>query len=498
MTLRIDLPSAADAQKAMLLWQQAFPPFGRQVASGVLPAKALRHLGLTLWKEGHPAVASQVLATAAALAPEAAPIWSDLAGVFFALGKTHEALACIETSLDKDPSQPHGWLLLASLQMAAQDVGAAETAYVRALALDENLSDAAFGLGLLYFEQKRFEPAAERLKAAIARGPANPAAQACLGQALYFLGRFVEAAPALAVAVEAFPDQPKIRARYALLRFLQVSIEGPIEEAFAAYSAAAGPTGEDLRQVSRTAFHLLSGYGYREAAIALGRLRLDWEPGDPVQLYLQAAVEGETRDRAPDDYIKAYFNAFAEGFDKQLVEVLDYRVPEKLCAMLGAKAGGFGAMLDLGCGTGLAGPLLRPLGHHLTGVDLAPSMLQKAAERGLYDALIEAEAVSYLTGAATRYDLVFAADVLIYFGNLRGPFAAATQVLSSGGLFAFNIETTAAADYELLASGRFAHSRVYIEEIAARDFVFLGSVETIVRLEANRPVAGTLIVLQRR
>ena len=41
---------------------------------------------------------------------------------------------------------------------------------------------------------------------------------------------------------------------------------------------------------------------------------------DPIQRYLFDAVVGEKLDRAPRDYLVAYFDRFAETFDKQLVE----------------------------------------------------------------------------------------------------------------------------------------------------------------------------------
>ena len=41
-------------------------------------------------------------------------------------------------------------------------------------------------------------------------------------------------------------------------------------------------------------------------------------------------------ERAPRDYLVSYFDHFAEGFDKQLVEVLGYRVPEHLMGMIEA------------------------------------------------------------------------------------------------------------------------------------------------------------------
>lgn len=56
--------------------------------------------------------------------------------------------------------------------------------------------------------------------------------------------------------------------------------------------------------------------------------------------------------------------------------------------------------VDLGCGTGLMGPLLRPHTRHLSGVDLSQGMVQKARERGCYDDLSVDELGKYLSDAA--------------------------------------------------------------------------------------------------
>lgn len=56
--------------------------------------------------------------------------------------------------------------------------------------------------------------------------------------------------------------------------------------------------------------------------------------------------------------------------------------------------------VDLGCGTGLMGPLLRPHTQQLAGVDLSAGMVQKARERGCYDELAVDELVQFLEGAA--------------------------------------------------------------------------------------------------
>ena len=118
-----------------------------------------------------------------------------------------------------------------------------------------------------------------------------------------------------------------------------------------------------------------------ERAIALGA------DADLHRFFIAALDGGGAAPAAPRAYVQGLFDDYADSFDRHLVDVLGYRGHEQLVAPLaGLQAGGFDAALDLGCGTGLCGPLLRPLVRRLEGLDLSPAMLERAAARGaLFD-----------------------------------------------------------------------------------------------------------------
>ena len=151
--------------------------------------------------------------------------------------------------------------------------------------------------------------------------------------------------------------------------------------------------------------------------------------------------------------------------------------------------------VDLGCGTGLAGPGLRIARSRLVGVDLSPRMLAKAEERGCYDALIEVDMMTFLEQTSERFDLLFAADTLVYLGGLDDFFAAAARVAMPGGLLAFNVETTTLANWVLLPSGRFAHCVEALLASAAPWFTLRSSQPAFLRVEANQRVDGALVLL---
>lgn len=199
-----------------------------------------------------------------------------------------------------------------------------------------------------------------------------------------------------------------------------------------------------------------------ERAIALGA------DADLHRFFIAALDGGGAAPAAPRAYVQGLFDDYADSFDRHLVDVLGYRGHEQLVAPLaGLQAGGFDAALDLGCGTGLCGPLLRPLVRRLEGLDLSPAMLERAAARGVYDALHCAELAEHLAQTDARVDLLLAADVFIYVGALEAVFTGAMRVLRPGGLFCFTVEQTQdGPGVRLGPQRRYAHTLPYLQGLA--------------------------------
>src|SRR2546430_663953 len=121
-------------------------------------------------------------------------------------------------------------------------------------------------------------------------------------------------------------------------------------------------------------------------------------------------------------------------------------------------------VLDVGCGTGLCGPLLHPIARRLIGVDLSPGMLSKAAMRAVYDQLNCGELTEYLAECAQQFDVAVAADVLCYFGDLSSVFRNVHNALKPGGVFTCSLEEsqtdTKGEPFKLRPHGRYQHDRV--------------------------------------
>lgn len=213
--------------------------------------------------------------------------------------------------------------------------------------------------------------------------------------------------------------------------------------------------------------------------------------------HIVRALEGELPARAPDECIRELYARFAGFYDHNMRDELDYRAPELLRDRLtaGIVASPDRAVLDLGCGTGLIGALLRPWARRLTGVDLSPEMLALARKRGIYHALEEHELLDWLSRNTRRFDLIVACDVLIYFGDLAAVVAGLARALALGGRVGFTLEEHPGDGWRLLDSGRYAHSRSYLEQLVAGAglrVLSLGSER--VRYEYGDPVAALLLV----
>jgi len=156
---------------------------------------------------------------------------------------------------------------------------------------------------------------------------------------------------------------------------------------------------------------------------------------------------------------------------------------------------------DLGCGTGLCGPLLRPWARHLAGCDLSSGMLEQAQRRGGYDTLVKAELVAYLDARPGAFDVAVSADTLCYFGSLCGVVEAACRALRVHGTLVFTVEALAEGRPEafvLQPNGRYAHGRAHVEHAAAAVGLALRSVTAKkLRLENGRAVSGWLVCAER-
>ena len=111
-------------------------------------------------------------------------------------------------------------------------------------------------------------------------------------------------------------------------------------------------------------------------------------------------------------------------------------------------------VLELGCGSGLAGAVLRNRARHLSGIDLSPEMVELARKREIYDELAVAEITAWQAAERRKFDLIAACDTFIYFGDLALVVESAAKLLTAGGRIVFSVERSKQPPFQLTDSGR--------------------------------------------
>jgi len=228
-----------------------------------------------------------------------------------------------------------------------------------------------------------------------------------------------------------------------------------------------------------------------KALEALGEL------DDPPPAMIAAAQAIKAAARSDPGYVRHLFDQFSADYDARMIGQLGYAAPQILLGLAEMVMPGREGLpiLDLGCGTGLAGLAFRPLASRLDGVDLSPAMIEKARARGIYDHLDVADLESTLVASGPAYDLILAADTLVYLGDLASVFKAARGRLSPDGFFLFTVEQ-AAEGFELGPKRRWRHSEIYLRDLAHDSgFMVAGLVAATPRHEAGQPVPGFAVAL---
>jgi predicted TPR repeat methyltransferase len=375
----------------------------------------------------------------------------------------------------KKPKRSLDELIDVARQHADRDeLAQAEALYREAIALAPDHPATLTLLGLLLVDRANIDGAIDLLERAREFAPQAPPVHLALGSAYAAGGHDAQAVTALETAIK-----------------LDTTSTVPLE---------------------RLAKHHIVVRRSREALGVLRRI-LGREPGNAHARFVLAGLTGERGDaradaqrdvrveRGPAALIADLFETYAAKFDEHLVDKLQYAVPTALAALVaqtGASPDGSWRVLDVGCGTGLAGVAIRPYARTQIGSDLSPRMIARARQRGIYDELHVEDLVT-TADRAREVDLIVAADVFIYVGVLEATFAACATALRPGGLLAFSVERSDSGPVILQSTLRYAHSDAYIRGLASTHELALERAEpATLRVDNGVDVVGVLYLLRRR
>jgi len=427
------------------------------------PFEQAKHLflqGVHDFEAGRLQEAERAFETSLELLPERASTLINLGATKLRLSKPLEALGALDRALAREPDDLDAWChrseALARLGRYEQAIASCD----KAIGIDAGFHPAWRGRAVVLTRLRRYEEALIALDRLVALLPAHGETWQHRGQMLQKLGRHDEALASYDKAL---------------------SLDRSLAEAW----TLRGGILKDQRRLDEAV------ECYREALAHGGETDLN-------QYLLASLVGRDAPASAPQRYVQSLFDDYADTFDEHLMSVLRYEAHRFLVDNLrGVGPERFGAALDLGCGTGLCGPLVKPAVQRLDGVDLSPLMLDKARALGVYAQLVQGDLVEHLRGTPQTYDLVLSADVFIYVGDLEPVFAGVSRVMKRGGVFCFSAEQAVDEQtFQLNTHQRYVHSERYVRQLAERHgFETVKILHHAIREDQREPIPGLYFYL---
>lgn len=466
---------------------------------------------------------------AISLKPDYAVAYNNLGNSFYRQNKITSAKKAYQKSIALQPDFPNAHFNYGRLLTAQEDYDHAIEELEKAIALDKQHVGALGQLAHIYLQKKDYATAVNYFKQRLAVQPYHTETHYNLGLALLKMDNGVLASQHLAHAIALQPDHPEINYhlatahlklgehKKALQYYLhEVEIQPHLESYYnIGVLLMYEERHRDAVDYLKKALQLNPSYldvhiniaaiylkmGRIQDAIAHYQLALKLKPNDPEILHILAALaQKETPATAPIEYAQHLFDHYAAYYDLHLTKHLAYRVPQQIYQAIEIDTNVDNPqwkILDLGCGTGLCGELFKGMARELIGIDVSQQMIDIATHKNIYDQLITGdirESINNFHGI----DMILAADVLTYIGDLENLFKNITTALQVGGLFTFTVEKTSQQSYILQRNIRYAHSKIYLEAVIAQNqFDVLRFDNIVLRKQQGKPVTGFLVTLKK-
>lgn len=465
------------------------------------------------------------------------PIYPDahlnLAKVLVQQSQIEVAITHCIIAIDNDPSYAEAWLLLGGVQERLGKFAEAETSSRRAIEFAPENALSHANLALALWKQNKLQEAVDSYQRALQLDPRLVVAWMQIAAVYSHLNTYPEAERCYRKAIEIAPERgeaygqlgdvlikqkKKGEAIEAFRKALQIKSDDAGVHLQLGWAYQSKRQWDDAIVSFQEAFRLAPDnvnacFGLAAAylekgmdGVALGyfqqALRLDPD-NDEIRFHV-AQLSGATQpSTAPAGYVRRLFDDYAERFDSHLVGELSYKGPELIhAAVMDVLGSDFEKkdILDLGCGTGLCAPLFKERALKLSGVDLSEMMIDAARRRGLYDHLTLGDITVALEGVNEAYDLIIAADVFIYVGELERVFELCSTALRRSGLFSFTAEAAQdeMASFVLETSGRYSHSKRYLNQLAQSFGLDMECMRnSVLRMDRGMPINGFTVVMRR-
>ena len=429
---------------------------------------------------------------------------ANLAIIFYEMQDLSQAKKFAEKTLAINPHNPSALSVLGNVFYRQKKYDKALKFYQQAMAVQRDFYTAVLNAASIYFDKHDYATAYFYAKRAVSSYPDSDEAKNMLASICVELEYFDEAILLLADLYKKNPED------YWLCNLLSQAFQQKkdynkaLEMGWRAVTLSKGDKDQ----------HINFGYLLYEIAVespttdVLSYVR-KWQKqysDNPIVKHMsEAMLHAGNVNQINSTYVRDIFDAFADDFENVL-DGLDYAVPSLMGKTLENLAKNVKLkkmkILDAGCGTGLCGEYLKKYARFrgLDGVDLSEKMLDVARKKKIYTHLYNQDLNQFLSQHAHCYDLINAADVLTYFGELGCVFIQMFEALKPGGRVLFSISENSCTqdNYFLHLSGRFLHNRKYVEDVLKKcGFIIEKLTRVKLRNEGNLEVWGWIVMARK-
>ena len=427
------------------------------------------------------------------LNPDFAEGYNNLGAVLNKQGRFDESEKSYKKAINLKPDYAESYNNLGNVLKHHSRFDGAEVNYIKAIELKPNYTEAYYNLGILYYELSKFELAETYYKKAIEIKPDYAEAHSNLGNALNRLNRLQEAKASYKKAIEFKIDYEESHNNLGQTLYKL----GKLDEAEVSFRKAIKFKPDYIEAHNNLGNTLKDLTRFDEAIISYKKtLELNSDYSE-AKHFLSALTE-KTTQTAPRKYVENLFDNYALNFENSLINNLDYKIPKMITEMILRDNSNIliGSVLDIGCGTGLIGNEIKQHCSKLEGIDVSKAMLKQAKVKNVYDKLKHQEIIEYLLTEDLDFDYFVSADVFIYIGELTEIFRLIKSRNNSKGKFIFSTEHTDKDGFVLEKTGRYSHSKKYIENLCSKFNYKLSCYEEIdLRKEKKKPIKGALYLL---
>jgi predicted TPR repeat methyltransferase len=459
----------------------------------------LNNLGNLLYEQDKLDEAIQHYQSSIRLKPNAPDTYFNLGIALKTQKKQKEAASAFEKTLSFDPNHAGANMELGKFAQENQDYQKAKVYYEQCIQSEPNHLEAKNNLGSVFLAQGDFSQASKTFEQILSFDPKQFEALSNLGNT-YLQQRQLN--KALHYYLRSIEVQGNFEAYYNL--GIIYMYKDQHQDAIDYFKQALVKKPNDINTHTNLGAIYLKLQQKNQASFHYEKI-LTLNPKHEEAAYLLAALEEKSHfQKAPDIYIQNLFDQYAPYFDAHLKQCLNYQTPQKLFDLLTQHTPpqkSYWKVLDLGCGTGLCGPIFKNFSKELIGIDLSEKMLEVAASKNCYTQLIHdsiEKSLSYIKDV----DLLIASDLFPYIGDLETTFDLIFNAIKNKGFFVFSTERSSLPkkqNYQLQNCARFAHSPDYIKSLAEKTgFDLLDFENSILREQNKQSLEGYLWLLKKK